>query len=684
MKAVPEKYRLLYLTVFFVLYFYFMEILTVLRRYKTIIGMGAVYILMFTVILALFCSLVSSLFGRKGNRIASISFATLAFLIFGTQNVYFTIFNTFTTLDSVSRAGDVLTDFWKEALVGIWHTIIPLLIILLPLVLFIVFGSRITPEKRIKGKRFTLLAAVLLALQIGAAASVYLNTSGVMPYSYVYGTFSPELSVPRFGILTTTRIEIRDMLFKGTALEKFISPKAPKQPEINTEAEPILPDMPDAPDIPLPPDTNEADPIIEYGDNVLEIDFDSLIAAETDDTIADMHRYFSSVQPTAKNEYTGMFEGKNLIWIVAEGFSSLAVDETHTPTLFKLSHEGFVFNNFYNPIWGVSTSDGEYTTLLSLIPKSGTWSCKTSSKNYLPFAFGNLMSEAGYAARAYHNHTYTYYGRDLSHPNMGYDYKGVGNGLEIEEQWPESDVEMMEVTVPEYVGDTPFHTYYMTVSGHLEYNFMGNMMAYKHKSEVQDMLDAGYSEAASAYVACQIELDRAMEYLIKALEENGTLEDTVIVLSGDHYAYGLTQEQRAELAGHEIESNFEEFRTTLMIWNSEMETVEVDKYCCSMDIMPTLANLFGLEYDSRLMMGRDIFSTAPPLIVFNNHSFITDLGRYNSTTDTFTPNDGVAVPEGYAAEMLKKVNDQFTYSAKILDNDYYAAVFPEGAVKVGE
>ena len=672
MKPISEKYRYIVINVFFALYFYYMEIFTMYRRYRNILGLGALYTLGFSIVFGICAGLVSSLFGKKGNRIASIIIAVVAFIIFGIQNVYFTIFNTFTTIDSVSRAGDVLSNFWREALSGIWRSLIPLLIIALPVILFIILGSKITPEKRIRLKDAALFFAVAVVLQLATTAGVIFNKTGVMSYAYVYNSFSPELSVPRFGILTTTRIEIRDILFKDMKSEEIFdeftditqSEKDPvKEQEINELIEP----------------DQEPDPIV-YEDNVLEIDFDSLIAAETDNEIVDMHEFFSNVQPTAQNEYTGMFEGKNLIWFVAEGFSSLAVDEVHTPTLFKLSHEGFIFNNFYNPIWGVSTSDGEYTTLLSLIPKSGTWSFKSSAENYLPFAFGNMFSEKGYSTRAYHDHTYTYYGRDLSHPNMGYEYKGVGNGLNIEKQWPESDLEMIEATLPEYIGDEHFHTYYMTVSGHLEYNFMGNMMAYKHKAEVQDMLDAGYSEAASAYVSCQIELDKALEYLINSLDEAGVLDDTVIVLSGDHYPYGLTHEQREELAGHEIEENFEEYRTTLILWNSEMESVTVDKYCCSLDIMPTLANLFGLKYDSRLVMGRDIMSDSRSLIIFNNHSYITDYGRYNSVTDTFLPNDGVQVPDGYASVILDRVNDEFLYSAKILDKDYYAKIFPERAV----
>ena len=170
-----------------------------------------------------------------------------------------------------------------------------------------------------------------------------------------------------------------------------------------------------------------------------------------------------------QNKYTGMFKGCNFIFITAESLSHYVIDRDLTPTLYRLANEGFIFNNFYNPNWGVSTSDGEYVACTGLIPKAGVWSFYHSGKNWLPFVMGNQFLRLGYSSRAYHNHTYTYYKRNISHPNMGYIYKGVGNGLKIKNTWPESDLEMVDVTTPEFINDEKFHVYYMTVSGHLSY-----------------------------------------------------------------------------------------------------------------------------------------------------------------------------------------------------------------------
>jgi phosphoglycerol transferase MdoB-like AlkP superfamily enzyme len=245
--------------------------------------------------------------------------------------------------------------------------------------------------------------------------------------------------------------------------------------------------------------------------------------------------------------------------------------------------------------------------------------------------------------RAYHNHTYTYYSRHVSHKNMGFIYKGIGNGLEKvvnPKHWPESDHEMLKGTTSDYIGKDRFMTYYMTVSGHLNYTFMGNSMAARHKDKVKHL---DLSSNAKAYLACNIELDLAMEHLLKALDEAGIAEKTVIVITPDHYPYGLEDKEHldqyhyfSELAGHDIDPDLELYKSCLIIYSKGMEKpVKVEKYCSSLDIIPTLNNLFGFEYDSRLLPGSDIMSDSQPLVLFNNHSFLTEKGFYNSKTNDY-------------------------------------------------
>lgn len=644
------------------------ELVVKIYCFGRLLDRGLVYTPLFTFALGSLFSLICALFPARRRWIAAMVLTGLSTLWYMVQTVYYTIFKTFLVLYSVSGAGQAM-QFWRDILSGIRSAALPLLALLAPIVVLSVFGRRAARLLPPRKKAAAITGALSAAFQAVAMTAVGLSTSGVITPKYLYfDSFVPNLSVSNFGVMTTLGLDARQLLFPPA--------QATVQPG---ETTPPTSSGTTAPESTAPPRTEETDPTepetpVAVGDNVMDIDFAALAAGTDDKTIAAMHRYFGSRAPTRKNAYTGMFEGKNLILITAEGFSRWAVDKELTPTLYKLANSGFVFENFYNPLWWVSTLDGEYVACTSLIPTPGVWSLYRSGSNNMYFCLGNQFRRQNYSTRAYHNHTWNYYSRDVSHPNMGYDYKGLGHGLEVKRTWPESDLEMMEVTVPEYVGDAPFHTYYMTVSGHMNYTFMGNSMAFKHKDEVAH-LDMG--ENARAYLACQMELDRALESLLRQLDEAGQLENTVIALSADHYPYGLEQSALTELnGGQEVDMRFDVYHSTFILWSGDMkEPVVVDKPCSSLDILPTLSNLFGLEYDSRLLMGRDILSDAPALVVLSDHSFITDLGRYDAVADVFTPNPGASVPEGYAAEQARQVNEMFEYSKRVLEQDYYGVLF---------
>ena len=278
-----------------------------------------------------------------------------------------------------------------------------------------------------------------------------------------------------------------------------------------------------------------------------------------------------------------MFKGYNLIMITAEGFSPYAVHKDLTPTLYKLTKEGFVFNNFYTALWQTSTSDGEYVAMTGLIP-IGTRSMYNSRNNLMPFALGNQFNLLGIESKAYHNHTYTYYERNETHPNLGYKFKAKGNGLILDtDVWPASDWEMIKYTVDEYINEEPFHVYYLTVTcGHMNYTFAGNSMSYKNKNLVKDL---PYSSEVKAYIACQIELDRALYELIERLTHKGIIDKTVIALSADHYPYGWDKENLDELAGYELDPNFEVYKNHFILWNSSMKKpIVVDKPASSLNL----------------------------------------------------------------------------------------------------
>jgi len=131
----------------------------------------------------------------------------------------------------------------------------------------------------------------------------------------------------------------------------------------------------------------------------------------------------------------------------------------------------------------------------------------------------------------------------------------------------------------------------------------------------------------------------------------------------------------SELAGKEIKKDFELERGIFLLWSKGMEPVVIDKPCSSLDIIPTLSNLMGLEYDSRLLMGRDILSDSDPLVIFTDRSFITDKVAYNAKTDKAISLTGEEIDDSYIQEIFEKVKLKFKYSAMILDTNYYKILF---------
>ena len=647
--------RLLVPSLFFAGVIYYEELFLKLFCFHAVTPVGALFTLLFTLPIAILLGLLCGGVAPRKGRVLLLAMTLLLSVWMGAQSIYYHLFKTFLTAFSLTKMGMVAGAFGDMAVGEILLNWFPIAMMAVPFGLAVVLRRRLIPEEgpmsRRMGARWALLAAVV---QLAAMGIVMCCGGGSMSLRFIYLQAAvPELEVQNFGMLTQNQLELRRVLFgitpedqslrKGQALHLYRPASEPVEVE---SAEYSSADY-----------------------HILDIDFDRLIAEETDEDQLQMHTYFSQQVPTAKNEWTGYFQGKNLIWIVAEGFCTLAMDPERTPVLYEMAHSGFVFDHFYTPLWGVSTSDGEYTTTTGLIPKSGVWSYSQSAGNYMPFGFGNQFSQLGYRTMAFHDYLYTYYDRDKSFPNMGYEYYALGHGLELEEIWPPSDLEMMEEIVPMFVDEEQFMVYCLTVSGHLNYTYEENAMSRRHWDEVAGL---PYSEGPKAYLACQMELELAMESLLTQLEEAGRLDDTVIVLSGDHYPYGLTDEEYSELLGRQVDPNFEIFQNTLILWNAQMEEpVRVEKLCSSLDVMPTLANLFGLEYDSRLMAGRDILSDEPGLVIFSNYSFLTEEGAYNSVLDEFRSWDGSPPDEAYVQSQIAEVQNRVAYSAMILDHDYY-------------
>ncbi|HZJ58397.1 MAG TPA: LTA synthase family protein, partial [Clostridia bacterium] len=556
------------------------------------------YVVMFSFSFSIMFYLISGMFNGKDHFALAFVLLLLISIIFSSQMLYYKFFKTFYTIYSAGQ-GAQLMGFWKDVLFVLSKNWLWIILFFLPPMVILIIKDKIIFCRRPGLGAFLLLLGLLILTNVLAIGDIYLGDRQVNShYELYFNPGNPLLTAQKLGLLTGMRLDAQRLIFTdgwnnpmaNISDNKTKETYKPFEFEGDT-GEPVETLNPE--NFYKKPTEDNPSPV--YGPNILDIDFAELMASEKNNDIKDLHGYFLGVPATNKNEYTGKYKDYNLILVTAESFSPYAIHKDVTPTLYKMVHEGYNFTNFYTPIWEVSTLDGEYVACTSLLPKRGVWSLYFSGRISMPFTMGNQLRALGYDTKAYHNHTYDYYRRDISHPNMGYDYKGIGNGLRLSESWPRSDLEMMEKTIPEYLGNEPFHAYYMTVSGHMQYNFDGNHMAIKNKEYVEDL---PYTEPGRAYIATQVEFDRAMEYLLKQLEEAGIAEKTLIAVSADHYPYGLEDNEIDDLAGHTLEKNFELYKSTFILYTKGMEPVTIDTPASSLDIIPTLSNLLGLDYDS--------------------------------------------------------------------------------------
>ncbi len=426
-------------------------------------------------------------------------------------------------------------------------------------------------------------------------------------------------------------------------------------------------------------------PVI-YGYNRLDFDFDALTGNETDEML---DSYVSSLKASRENEYTGLFKGKNLILVTAEAFSGKIIDPVLTPALYRMASKGMHFEDYYQPA-SAGTTGGEYEILFGALPVNGGSSLKLMSNYTNSMTIASLLSKEGYEGWAFHNNWADFYDRHITHNTLGYSHGFMGYGTGMEEYvsfvWPESDLEMIEGTFPLYADAEPFNVYYMTVSGHNGYDPGNNAMSAKNWEKVQDL---PYSETVKGYIAANLELENAMAYLIQALEDRGIADDTVIVLSADHFPYGLdygaplgATPYLDELYGFHVDNLLDRDRNTLLIWSGcleDKEPIVVDTPVSSLDILPTLCNLFDVEWDSRLYAGRDVFSDAQPLVFNINYDWKTDKGTYLADTGTFTPAEGVTVDEGYAERIRTIVRNKMNFCTGFNNTDYFGHLFGAGS-----
>ena len=624
-----------YLKLFvFIIYLFVLNITFSLLVFNHIYLSSILFYLFEAVSVSIIMTMISNLFKGKAKKVVSSLLFVIITLFFIAQYVHYHFYDCFFSIFSLVNGAQIL-GFVPAIIKVIINNIYGFLLLFVFLIFIVIF---IIKSKDVKYEQFSVLLIVLIINTILMNVCIYVPKSDNI-YSrknLLNSTDSETKNVQSFGLITSMTID----------LERFIFSQNYK----------------------LFTENNNSFGYDSDKYNILNVDFNNIKTNDKD--LKELTNYLKDRKPSNKNEYTGIFKGKNLIFITAESFSFSAIDKELTPTLYKLSSEGFSFSNFYTPIYYASTSDGEYTNLTGLLPKEGTWSYIKTKDDYFPYTYSNVFKDFGYSLYGYHNGVYTFYSRDKVMPSFGYNYEACGNGLEKLVNcnlWPQSDDEMISKTFDDYSSSDKFVTYYMSISGHLNHNFKDNDMAKKYQDKVEGLK---YSESVKAYISATMDLDKALEHLIENLKKTNKLDDTVIVLVPDHFPYGLSRKEYNEL--RDINTIYDKHKSNAIIYNSTIKPTTIDKYASNIDILPTLLNMFGIEYDSRLLIGSDIMSDSEGIVIFNDRSFLTEYGFYDERNSNFT--SFKEAPKNYIKDKQKDVLNKYNASSLILEKDYYKKI----------
>ncbi len=660
--------------IYFSLSVLYLEILFRITTVGNLFSIGLVYTVLFSIAYGSLGYLFSTISkNTKVNRIVAGVLVVGTSLAYIVQFLIYKQFKQFYDINTMSGgAGDALTSYFKElmALIFLKGGLFIILLMAVPAALYFVFQrGGLIPLPSTKRTRI-LTVIYSLAIYIFSVLFVLMHPALSLVYHEQYNF---QTAVSEFGLITGLRLDVQSHIFGEDY--SFENPAVPVIPEDTT------PQGTEDTD----PTEETTEPVIEYGYNVLDLDFDALNKKANSEQ-KKLNTYVSSLTPSKQNEFTGLFKGKNLIMISAEAFSAEVINPELTPTLYRLANKGIQFTDYYQPA-SAGTTGGEYQNIFGMLPTAGGKSFKNTAENLNYFTMGSQLNRLGYYGKAFHNNSYTYYSRNKTHINLGYSdgFMGYGNGMEayVKKAWPQSDYEMFSGTLPTYIDKEHFNVYYMTVSGHSNYTKSGNSMTKRHWDRVAHL---PYSDTVKGYLAANLDFEDAMTYLVAELEAKGIADDTVICISTDHFPYGLDNDAKlgdmpylSELYGYEVTNYFQRDHSRLIIWSGcleDMEPIVVDTPTFGCDILPTLSNLFGLEYDSRLMVGRDVFSDAMPLVWNANYEWKTELGTYYATKGKFVPvTEDTVVPEDYVKSIKAIVKNKMTYSSGVLKTDYFRLLF---------
>lgn len=383
--------------------------------------------------------------------------------------------------------------------------------------------------------------------------------------------------------------------------------------------------------------------------------------------------YDERVVNDKENEYTNIFEGKNIIMLHAESMQTFLMDLKFndlevTPNLNKLASEGMFFSNFYSQVGIGTSSDTEFTLSTSLLPtKDSTVFIGYWDREYV--AMPKLLKEKGYYTFSMHGNNGTFWNRLVMHKKLGYnkmyhkvDYEideEIGLGLSDKSFFRQSTDIIKNISEKH----DKFYSTLIMLSNHTPFSELDKYGEFdlsiktmiKNEDGTEQEKISPYMEdtVLGNYIKSSHYADKAIGEFIDNLDAQGLLENTVVVIYGDHDAR-LPKKEFNRLHNYDPETDsvfskddprYEEFdyydyelnrKIPLIVWTKDKKyQKEIDKVMGMIDVLPTLGNMFGIK--SEYALGIDIFNEDDNCVIFNNGNWLTNKVYYNSQKQEYLP-----------------------------------------------
>lgn len=607
-----------------------------------------IQIIIISTVFSYLLNFLNNIFRRIASLILILLFGIYAVAQLGFHE-FLGVYMSFQTSSQLGAVTDYISDFIKSFK---WFYFIPLITFVISLVYFIFFDKKLNFDK-LKIKKASIISLVILVISsllfYGTIVSKKMqNKYQTVSNKNLFLTASnPSVTIDQYGTIGFCFLDIKAIIIPVTIKEEYEVKQSVKR-SINENSR-IIDDTP----------------------------WKSIIDTETNNDYKYLNNYFISREIPDKNDYTGMFDNKNVIVIMMESANDILLNDKYYPNFAKLLSEGWYFENNYSPRNSCATMNNEFSGMTSLYSIYNTCTASKYKHNtYFESIFG-LFNDKGYVTFSAHDYTQAYYPRKTIHLNMGSgEYYGVEK-LNIKysreyRNWADDDdfmAAMLKVIDKKVGKKEHFMTWLTTVSGHQPYNYDSNQgNRYYNMTK-----NTRYPSDVRRYMSKLKILDNGLGVLLDGLEKRGILDDTVIVLYGDHYPYGISKSHLNKALDYNTKSDYNAERVPLVIYNSKVDSKVFSQYTSYINILPTIANLFNLNYDPRLYLGEDLLSKDyNSITVFADGSWKNEKAFYNASKNKIKYYSS----DEYTEEEIQKINfdiqEKINISNKAIKSNYFS------------